>query len=178
MTSYLNRAGTFKAKPIEWSVRKNGTGSISLSVIFETREVRNGEMWSQLPSGLVRGDFVVVKSTGASNDKVAEMLCITLGWGGSFGEVTSGPPYDSIVQIDVESEDYKGKTYYKAKWIRVEHDDSSGPNAPLDAGTLGDLDKVHGASLRKIAAEAKAKAPVVAPPVTEAPATEYGDIPF
>lgn len=162
----ITRAGTFKGRPTAWSVRKLTNGNVCIRVELEVFAIRDGDKWVQGPSRSVRGDFFPLKKTGAPNEKVAQMLCETLGWGGTFAEITETPPLDAVVQVDVDGRDYNGKTYFDAKWVRAESDDGKKPEQALGAVEVVALDQKHGADLRAFAQKAKKATPL------------GGDIPF
>lgn len=155
----ITRPGTFKARPTAWSVRRLPNGNVCIRVEFEAFAIRDGEKWVAGPARSVRGDFFPLKKTGAPNEKVAAMLCNTVGWGGTFTEITETPPMDSVVQIDVEGRDYNGKTYFDVKWVRAESDDGKRGDDALGAVEVVALDKKHGADLRAFAQKAKRAAP-------------------
>lgn len=180
MPKYLERQGTFKAKPIEWSVYEAQSGAIGITVVFEAQQVWSNEDWRPLmPPAIVKGTFYVVKTDGTNNDRVGQMLCVTLGWGGSFAEVRRNPPPESLFQVEVKSEDYKGKTYYKVDRIRAENATPGG--GEVSDERLAELDKKYGATLKAIAKVAAAERVEPEPPQPEEPAAksaDYGDIPF
>lgn len=155
----ITRDGTFKARPTAWSVRKLSTGNVCIRVEFEAFAIRAGDKWADGPARSVRGDFFPLKKTGAPNEKIAAMLCNTIGWGGTFAEITETPPLDAVVQIDVEGRDYNGKTYFDVSWVRAENDDGKKPEESLGAVEVVALDKKHGADLRAFAQKAKKAAP-------------------
>jgi hypothetical protein len=160
----LQKDGTYKGRAVAWSVRKLSTGSVAIRVEFEVFERRDADgAWRKGQSALVVGDFFVLKQTGAANEKIAAMLCETIGWGGTFTETTETPPLDAIVQVDVESRQYNGKDYFDAKWIRQENDDRKAKKGdePLGAVAVVELDKKHAAELKAIAAKAKKAAPPI-----------------
>lgn len=165
----ITRPGTFKARPTAWSVRRLSNGNVCIRVEFEAFAIRDGEKWVAGPARSVRGDFFPLAKKGGPNEKVAAMLCNTVGWGGTFTEITETPPMDSVVQIDVEGRDYNGKTYFDVKWVRAEGDDGKKPEESLGAVEVVALDKKHGADLKAIASKVK-KAP--------AKAVEDDGIPF
>lgn len=159
MSRRLAREGIYKGRAIGWAVRKLPTGSIAIRVEFEVHQRMEPDgSWKPGPAASVAGDFFVIKQTGQPNETVASMLCETIGWGGTFAETTETLPLDAVVQIEVEGRDWKGKTYFDAKWIRQENDAGkkrSAGNEDLDAVAVVNLDKKHAADLRAIAAKAK-----------------------
>lgn len=169
----VDRSGTFKATATEWSVRTIATGAPIITVFFECFAVLEGDEWESIEPRTVKGDFFVLKKTGAPNEKVAEMLCLYVGWGGSFAEVVGSPPSGDIpMQIDVEGRDYKNKTYYQASWIRaVDAPPRGGGSITHDEAS--DLDAKFGKSLGSIAKKVATTKPA------QRPDADYGcEIPF
>lgn len=134
----IDRAGFFRARAMEWTLRKLPSGDPIIRVTFECDAVKDGQDWRPITPGVVNGDWFVVKRTGAPNEKVVEMLCVQLGWGGSFTEVVGSPPNGEPLQIEVDGREHNGKTYYQAQWIK-----------PLGAGGAGDMDPVEAVELDK-----------------------------
>lgn len=162
---YLERQGTFKAKAIEWAVKEASTGTVGVGIVFECREVKQGEEWRALmPPALVRGDFYVVKNNGEVMQKTAHELCCSFAWGGSFDEIRANTPPDVMVQVDVEMQTYQGKQYYKARHVRPENMDALGDE--VSEARAKELDKRHGQSLREVAQKAAANRPETTPPAS------------
>lgn len=153
MSRPIQREGTFKGRAVSWVLRKTPKGAYKIVVEFLADAIRNGETWSAGPAAKVFGDFFPLKATGAPNEKVAAMLCETLGWGGTFAELLESPPLDAVVQFDVEGREYNGKTYYSVKWVRQEGDDGRRQEEEIDATTVVNLDKKHAADLKAIASK-------------------------
>ncbi|HYG55140.1 MAG TPA: hypothetical protein VD965_07565 [Burkholderiales bacterium] len=175
---FLDRAGVFKARAVEWMVRELPSGSPIIRVSFEVFEqLGDGEQFRPMASGsrIVHGDFFPVKQTGSPNEKVVEMLCCLMGWGGSFAEVHGCPPNQGPVQVEVEGRDYKGKTYYQVNWIRAE-DAQAGGGGNIPPEKLSSLDDKYGKSLAAVAKKASAQKREQAPAAE--PTTDFGDIPF
>lgn len=180
---YLERQGTFKAKAIQWSVKEASTGSLGVAIVFECREVKQGEEFRPLmPFAFVRGDFYVVKKDGTLMEKAAHELCMAFGWVGSFDEIRVNEPPDYLVQIDVEVQTYQGKQYYKARRVRPEN--ASAEDGEVSEARAKELDKKHGEALREVAAKAAALRAAM-PPAEPAPqsakaatTTTHDDIPF
>jgi hypothetical protein len=146
----LDRPGLFKAKPTGWSVQLLPSGDPLVRVEFECNQVLEGETWQRIDPKMTRGDFFLVSRTGAPNEKVVEMLCCMLGWGGSFAQIHDGPPpQQNAVQVEVEGRDYKGKTYYQVQWIRPEDAEARGGGVSPEKAHA--LDKKYGKDFAAIA---------------------------
>jgi hypothetical protein len=172
---YLDRPGLFKAKPIDWLLRYTTSGAAIIQVTFECVELHDGESWGPIPPSFVRGDFFPLKKTGAANDVVVEMLCMYLGWGGTFAEVDGAPLQKGLVQVEVEGRDYKNKTYYGVQWIRDENAEPRGGG--VSAEDAHNLDREHGKALRA-AASKFTKARPASQRTPEPYAGQDNDIPF
>jgi hypothetical protein len=174
---YVEREATYKGRPIEWNVRVLDSGSPLVCVLFECHEVLDAGEWVEVkPPRMVRGEFFVLKQTGSPNEKIVEMLCVHLGWGGSLAEVTGAPPMEGAVQLVVESRPHNGKTYFQVKWINAEDDKPRGVVETASHDKLAALDAKFGKSLGSLAAKfaksAKAKA------AADAGSVDLGEIPF
>lgn len=167
--------GTFRGKATGWQVKQIPSGTVAITVQFEVTAQKVGDDVQKVAPAAVRGDFFVTKKTGAPNEAVAGMLCRCLGWGGTFAEITETPPLDAEVEIDVEAKQWKDRTFYEARWVRMPGEAAkSGAPAPLDYGAAKSLDQKFGAAFAKVAKEAKKSQPQRA----ERPAEDYGDVPF
>lgn len=171
----LQSEGTFRGKATGWQVKQIPSGTVAITVSFEVDTQKTGDDVQKVQPAFVKGDFFVTKKTGAPNEAIAEMLCRCLGWGGTFAEITETPPLDAEVEIDVEAKQWKDRTFYEARWVRMpgEAAKTGGP-APLGYGEAKSLDQKLGAAFAGIAKKAKAEAPKK----VERPTEDYGDIPF
>jgi hypothetical protein len=143
-TTYFQREGWFRARPVAWHAKQIPTGSVAICVGFEVVADLHGTRIDGRQR--VQGDFFVTKSTGAPNQKVAQLLCDCAGWGGTFAELSEVPPLDAEIEVEVEAREHKGKLYYQAKWMRPIGGDSEGGGGSVD---LAKLDAKHGAEIRK-----------------------------
>ncbi|MFY9341120.1 MAG: hypothetical protein WAT39_01435 [Planctomycetota bacterium] len=176
----LDRPGTFKARAFEWSVQSLPSGDPLIRVLFKCEIERDGEDWpTMIEPRVVRGDFFLVKKTGTPNEAVVEMLCKHLDWHGTFEELATRQPHDGLVQVEVEANDYKGKTYFQVRWLRGENEDRGGG---VSAEKVAELDKRLGGEMKALAKKfAPAADPVAAKKERRgdvASPDNYGDIPF
>lgn len=182
MTTFIDRAGIFKAYAHSWYVKSMDSGAAAICVEFIITAQLDGSEWvdwTHYSEIRVRGDYWVVTKEGTPNVKKAQMLGQMLGWNGSFKQVQAGPPSSHLLQVKVEREDYKGKTMFKASWLNPEDYEPTGGGA--DDKTVDGLEARFGSLLRAAAgsaqppAKAKPKAattkPAAAPPPKD-------DIPF
>lgn len=167
----IDSAGMFRGEVVGWACKTLPSGDPVVSVRIEIDAVLAGGDWERLGERRsCQGDFFVVKKTGAPNEKVVEMLCTVLGWGGSFAELAYPPPRTQVA-VEIVDRDYKGKTYYQANWLR--HPDSAMPARQPDAL---ELDAKH-ADLRQLAGKFR-KAAQEAPPKPAPASVGEDDIPF
>lgn len=165
---FLSRKGDFKGNPIGWSLKMLPSGTPIVVVEFEvSKELRDGA-WLSCDHCVVKGDFFVFKKTGAPNDKIVEMLCRTLGWGGEFLQIQNEQPPDVELQLEVDGRDYNGKTFYSVNWIR--HEGEAAKDAPVTPDEVAKMDAKFGKALKAVTAKVK--------PKTEAPPDDMRNIPF
>lgn len=172
----IDREGTFKAKPIAWSIhRSQGSQSVGINVQFDIVAKQEGdewEDWTMYGPCSVFGYFNVLKKDGTVNQKTVENLAEVLSWNASMQQITSAPPPDVVVQVVVEFNEYNGKSSYRVKWLNPgDYTHAGGGCSPDEARAL---DAQFGSLLR---ASAGAVAPKPngkpkSPPVKRAPARE------
>lgn len=173
----LEREGLFRARPMQWEVHLLPSGDPKVRVMFECVEYWNSEAnaWVFIPGGRAcRGEWGLVKKNGAANDKVIEMLCLHLGWGGDLRQVQGEPPQQGRVQVRVKANEWNGKTYFNADWIMSGDANpmaTAGPAGPADPVKVDAAMQKHGKAFLAAAAKfAKAK--------PQPAATGGDDIPF
>jgi len=154
MTNIVDREGIFKAKPLDWSVKKfDGSSSVAINIRFEIVSMLNDQGgwddWTQFVETFVYGDFFVLKRDGSVNDVTVKQLSESLGWNGSLHQVATNRPPDCIVQVSVKHETYNGKSYFKAGWINPENFTPSGQGEDADSAKA--LDAQFGSLLRAAA---------------------------
>lgn len=146
----LDRAGTFKAKPLTWNVWEAKSGAVAVNITFLITSQWNGNTWEDWTeyASTCPGAFYVVKKDGTVNAIVVQQLVESLHWKGDLKEILSAPP-DIEVQITVKPEEYNGTTFYKAGWLNVV-DHVPGFGASPDE--VGKLNVRFGSLLRAAAA--------------------------
>lgn len=202
MSAQLDREGIFKVRPVSWRVKtfpssKSVAIAIEFVVVAQLDEESAADKtytwqdWTVYDEIRVWGDYWVVKKDGQPNVGTCEQLAEAMGWRGSLKAVQAGPPPQCIVQVTVKSEDYQGKTYYKAAWMNPEDYVPTSGGAPAEE--VDALEASFG-SLLRAATSGKASPPKKAQPPTRAVAPKpvasqpeagpgktepnYGDIPF
>jgi hypothetical protein len=191
MSSYLDREGIFKVRPITWRVKGfEGKKSIAIALEFvvlaQLNEANEWEPWDGYAEVRVWGDYFVVKKDGTPNVGTCEQLAASMGWTGSLRMVASGPPPECVVQVTVKADTYNNETRYKAGWM------NPGDYVPSPGGASAEeidaMDAQFGSLLRAAASSAKKAAPPkaaakpkpAATPMGEPTKTvaDHGDIPF
>jgi hypothetical protein len=176
----LDRAGIFKARPFDWSVQPSASSksvAISVGLLIEA-QYEDGEWtsWAEYEPHQTRGWWYVIGKNGQVNTVAVEQLAKSLGWNGDIKAVGGAVP-DVVVQVNVKSEVYNGKTTFKAGWM------NPGDYVP-DAFGASDEDvsalSVQFGSLLRAAAASVAKAPKAKapPPAKKGAAPIDSDVPF
>ncbi len=187
MSSQIDRAGIFKAKPLSWKVRvSQETKSVSVAIEWGIEAQLDGADWQDWRQYDVVcwGNHVVVKKDGTPNMKMVEQLAKSINWNGNLRQVNAGPPPDVIAQITVKEDHYNGKTTFKADWVNPEDYVPTGGGA--DDDEVAALDAQFGSLLRAAAGSAKPAAKATppkpkpaAPPQPDAePPVDTSSIPF
>lgn len=160
----LDRAGTFRAYPLSWTVEpsdKADSQSVAIAIQFgifqqwHPDESGNGGQWSQeWPQGyFVYGRSFVVGRDGKTKAGAVEALAKAGLWNGDWDAIAAAPP-QVFVLIDVEANEYGGKTTYRAAWINPNADvpkPRTGAFAPADESLLASLRARFGGETRAIA---------------------------
>lgn len=190
--NYLDQAGIFKVRPLDWRVRSyESSQAVAIEIDFiVVAHYDNGDWvsWEQAGDWRVRGRYFVTKKDGTPNMDTCQQLAVSMGWGGSL-KATREPPPECIVQVTVKAETRDGKTFHNAQWMNPEN------FVPLAAGaddaTVDQLEARFGSLLRAAASGSKkpgAKPAAKPKPKPEAPKTpapaeppskpDYDEIPF
>jgi len=148
----LDRAGLFKARPVEWSVFTADSGAVAINIQFRITAMYEGgewQSWADYTEMIVYGAYWVVKKDKSINTGTVDQLAKSIGWNGDLRAVTTPVP-DVEVQIAVKEDEYDGKTQYKAGWM------NPGDYVPMPQTSEEDVSKLHGqfGSLLKAAAGA------------------------
>jgi len=173
----LNEAGTFRAYPLSWTVEASeneDSKSVAIALQFaifqkwHPEPSGTGGQWSQeWPQGYyVYGRTYVVGRDGKTKPGAIEALAKAGLWDGDWDKIASPPP-NVFVLIDVEANEYGGKTTYRAAWINPNADTPkprTGGFAPADESLLASLRARFGGETRAIAGGKPAGAAPPPPP--------------
>ena len=207
----VGREGIFRGWPVAWTLEEskgtikdangNDTGVASQSAAIRIQfsiiqEWVTGsdqvQRWSdQWGAGyFVESKTWIIGRDGRLLDGAISNLRECGIWNGDFDQLNAAPP-QTVVHLDVQPNEWNGKTYYRAEWINVNADEprkGGGQMAPVDQGVLERMKAQHGAALRAMsgagtppgappappapgAPQAAPAAPVAAPPAVAPPAS-------
>ncbi len=120
----LDRSGTFKARPFDWSIQPSANSkSVAISIGFLiTAQYDGGEWqsWEDYEPHQTRGWWYVIGKEGKLNQTAVDQLVKSLGWNGDLRAIRETTPPDVVVQVNVKANEYNGKTTYKAGWMNPE----------------------------------------------------------
>lgn len=159
MSNIIDREGVFKAKPLDWAVKRMPNSNavavnIRFAIVACLNEQNGWDDWTQYADVLAFGDFFVLKKDGGVNETTVKQLSESLGWNGSLEQIASHMPPECLVQISVKAETWNGNTRFKATWINPENFVPTGQGE--DAASAKALDAQYG-SLLRAAASSSAK---------------------
>jgi hypothetical protein len=177
----VQNSGTYRAIPVSWTVNeseKEDSKSVWISMqfaIFQQWDAASSQWSQEWPSGYyVYGSQFIVKRDGSVSDGPVKALSDANLWFGNFDDFKEGktPPKVAVI-VEVEEEEYNGKTSMRVKWINPDADApkarSGGLKAP-DASKLESLRARFQSQTRAIAGP-KGTGQATPPPVaTSAPA--------
>lgn len=152
--TWLEREGTFQVQVIDCGVKETDSGAVMVNFQFNVLRQWDGEQWGEdWAFGYeCRGAFCLVKKDGALMEDQVKRLVEALGWSGALVELQDGSMNGRMCQIDVKGEEYQGKTYYKATWIRpFDAVPGGGGIAKLEDGRLAQLQARFGGQIRSLA---------------------------
>lgn len=178
----LDRAGTFRAYPLSWTIEpseKEDSQSVAIAIQFgifqqwHPDEKGEGGQWSQeWPQGyFCYGRTFIVGRDGKPKAGAVEALKKAGLWNGDTDEL-GGPPPQVFVLIDVEPNEYRGQTSFRANWIHPNADvppKRTGGFAPADESLLASLRARFGGQFKAIAGGKPPAGGPPAPPAKTAP---------
>lgn len=179
----LDKAGTFKARPFDWSVqpsKENKGVAISVGFIIEEEydfESKTWLSWRETDAYTTRGWWYIVKKDGGINKSAIQQLVESMGWDANLNSILGEPP-DLLVQIVVKKENYKGEDRYKVGWMSPE-DAVPGAFGASEAEVV-DLQSRFGSMLKAVAGVKRAtpKAPPATPAAASTPPPVTADTPI
>lgn len=165
----LDRVGRFKVRPLEWWLQEAASGAVGigfrLQVLADWFEDAWRD-WSAFEEHEVKGMWWVVKRDKGINQSAVDQLVAALGWSGSLEHVYGDAP-TRIVQVTVQSEEYKDEIQYRAQWMDPEDADPTGGTGAMSAERGQELQTQFGALLRAAASGGKPPAKTPDKPITE-----------
>ena len=168
--SRLDREGNFKAIPISWGLEDNeNSQSIAIAIEFRITAMMDGGQWvdwTVYEEQTIIGRFYIIKRDGGVSQFTIDSLVAALGWDGRTDNMEAGPPAVEC-QITTATEEYKGKTSLKVKWLN--HVNYSPGIGGVDATKAAGISTQFGSLLRAAAADARKRNPVIDTPAQGAP---------
>lgn len=182
MAAQLDREGTFRAKIVDYGLKKgkDGSQSVAVSVKFVILEHYNfnteeWEDWRGYEEHEVWGNFYVVKADGNLGDFACRALIKNCGWDGYLESVLEKTWEVRDCQISVGVNEWKGKTSYRAEFVNDWNDTPGGGVSNVGVDEVKALSARLGGPLRALAgtvANAAKKPPngkPASPPPTKKP---------
>ena len=166
MPTALDRVGTFKVHPTSYGWWNPGGGAEATAVTFDVLaewDEENQEWidWTEYDVE-VEGNFWLQKKDGTLNQKQVEALVKHMGWDGKFDSIYDQSWRPCDCQVVVTEDEWKGNVRYRAAWINGLDDVPRRGTSNLTADDAKVLQAKHGAAIRALMANAKAKAPAPA----------------
>lgn len=144
MQAEIERDGTFRGWPLEWTVEEAGSGATCIAIKYGIvmqwgGESGWGEKWA--PGYFATQRAWVIKKDGTLNKSAVDMLAKAGLWDGDWDKL-SGPVPKVIALIDIKaehSEQYGDQ--YRVDWVNANADEPAarGGFKPADAGLLAKL---------------------------------------
>lgn len=161
--------GRYIAQPIEWTVEESGDNRIPTFVCkFDLLQVLQNEGWNDVSDQQIIGYFFIFKKDGTINTNTVDSLKAALGWDGrGISSLADGEWSHTEVQLTIGSEEYKGKTQMRVKYINPR--DWTPTGLEKDPQVVQSLEAKYGAKLRALAG------PASAPTAPSKPAASNGD---
>jgi hypothetical protein len=157
--SLPNKDGTYKARPLEWGVKTDGTPAFVVK--YDLLEWFNGTGWEP-PGGdyQITGYHYPVKKDGTINETTYKALREALGWDGTGYQSLNDGDYSQVeCQVRLGYEEYQGRQQLKVQFINpIDYDPSFGVDKG-DPQAVRSLDSQYGSAFRAMAGTTKPAAP-------------------
>lgn len=186
MSTFIDRAGIFKARPTEWAVQPSANSqAVAVQVDFTITDQLDSATgawasWADFEEHTARGYWYVIAKDGKVNQTAVDQLVKSLAWNGDLRLVTGAAP-DVPVQITVTEETYNSRTRFRASWLNP-GDFVPGGSGGAPSEAVEKLAVQFGSLLRAAAAVAtggrRAPAPKPKPPDAPERPISDDDIPF
>lgn len=154
--SMLDRAGIFKAVPVEWNVRRSeNSQSVALCILYKITAMLNQDNgwddWTEYEEVTIWGNHYFIKRDGSMNAATVEQLAVSLDLS-NLESIAGEPPEHAEVQISVRENEYEGKVRLQVSWINP--GDYTPPKRGADPGEVASLTTRYGSEFRAIAGAA------------------------
>jgi hypothetical protein len=175
MADKLDREGIFRARPLEFGLKKfDNSSSVAIAIRFkildQLNQANEWESWQSYDVE-VDGDFYIVKKDGSMHEDQIKRLINSLNWDGDFDTIFADEFLPTDCQITVKSESYDGKEYYKATWISP-YDYTPKQKFQVSSNDLSELKSQFGAKLRAIASNVKSNSKPIPQTARQSPTTK------
>ncbi len=149
----IDREGTFRARPIDQGIKTfKDSMAIAIGVRYQIIEQLDGADWQEVDGYTAFGDLWVIKKDGTPNEEAVKRLMELFGWDGDLETVTSQDWSERPVQINVEANEYDGRTHYSVAWVNPYDYSPQRAVNNIDEETAKQLAARYGAQLRAIGA--------------------------
>jgi len=156
----LTEEGDFRVRVYKYGLWEAKSKAVAVNMDFEVLEAydHEGQTWIDWRGEdvFVGGAFWIVGKDGAINERQVESLVEHCGWNALMSDITAGTWKPTDCQVTVKKEEYQGNVRYKASFINA-YDAQPGGRSNVTADAAKSMDQSYGASLRALAANAKAK---------------------
>lgn len=172
----LDRAGTFHARPVDWSLQsstKANSKAKNINIRYEIldqagKDAEGKTAWSTpWPAGVeVYGRHYVIGTDGRIIPGNVARIIRSLGWSGKFQDIGRTPQELGLrdCRIEVTEESYGGKTSLTVNWLNPYDYEGSGGMEGEDDATLFALDNERGAEMRAIVGQVAEEEKAATPP--------------
>lgn len=174
--SLPDRAGTFKAHPVEWGMHYSDKGTAVLDIQFAIDEWQSpdtGEWWDwREHDNTITGYYYFEKNDGTINETAVNQLKHALGWDGlNVKELQLADWTQTPVQLVLAYETFEKKERLKLKWLNnIDGSGGGGGIKPVEDQDLVAMQGKLGPKLRALAGPVTQGAP---PPASRPPAPPH-----
>lgn len=177
----LDRPGIFRAEIVDYSLQDSQSSeAVGIACRFAPYQKLepNGE-WVDWNYGQeVYGTVWIIKADGTVNERSHNEFMRASGWDGELESIINKTFQPWPVKIDVQNEEYNGKTQLRVKWIN-HHDDEGQGMRSIEEAKAKALAAKYSAKFRAIASQAKGTEVTPPPPPPPSQTTPEGDdVPF
>lgn len=177
MANWIDRAGRFRGRIVEYNIDETRNGAIQLSIRAMLDEAWNGQEWEDWRSYAMEavGYLTIIKKDGSANEHQCDALARHAGFSGRIEDLFGGTWVPQPCQLTTEEETRDNQTRYRIAWING-WDDAG--KKQLDPGKARELAAKYGGKVMAATADARASAPQLPSSPPPAQSAADGPIPF